>query len=124
MRDTEKKFIALRASSFKSSTIESSGSDSSDGDESLDEDLGLFVRKYNRYLRKNEIRHLDKNLIDYRRKAKPNKPFESKRDHSKGSCYNCGKLGLYKPYCPLFKKDKVRNKFQKKPNKARRACIA
>ena len=49
-RDMEKKSIALKASSSKSSTNDSCGSDSGDDDESLNEDMGLFVRKYHRFL--------------------------------------------------------------------------
>lgn len=86
--------------------------------------MRLFIRKYNRYLRKNEIQHSDNNLIDYRCQAKPNKQYESKRSNSIGSCYNYGKLDHYKSDCPLLKKNNANDKFQKKPTKARRAYIA
>src|SRR4051812_37756626 len=94
-KDTENKSIALKASRSKSSTKDSRGSDSSDYGESPDEDMGLFIRKYNRYLRRNEIQHSDTNLIDYRRQAKPNKQDEGNISKSRGSFYNYGKPGHY-----------------------------
>src|SRR3954467_8304350 len=49
-KDTKKKAIALKASSSKSSTKDTCDSESSDKDDSPDEDMGLFVRRYNKYL--------------------------------------------------------------------------
>ena len=119
-KDTEKKSIALKALSSKSSTNNSCVSDSSDDDESSSEDMGLFVRKYHRYLRKNEVQHSDKNLINYRNQSKPSRQDEGKKSKSRGSCFNCGKPDHYKPEYPLLKKDKGKDKFQKRPNKDRR----
>src|SRR4051812_21232477 len=89
-KDTEKKSIALKASSSKSFTKDTCDSESSDEEESQDEDMGLFVRRYNKYLRKNEIKHSDNNLVDYRRQSKSNKQDEYKKTKPIGSCYNCG----------------------------------
>ena len=78
----EKKSITLKASSSKSSTSILCESESSDDDDSPDEDMGLFVRKYNRFLWKKEIQHSDKNLINYRRHSQPSKQDESKKPKS------------------------------------------
>src|SRR3954471_18369399 len=114
-------YISLKALSSKSSTKDACGSESSDEGDSPDEDMGLFVRKYNRYLRKNEIKHSDNNLVDYRRQAKSNKQEDSKKTKPKGSCYNYGKPGHYKPDCTSLKKNKAKNKTQNKSTKGKRA---
>ncbi|XP_050897150.1 uncharacterized protein LOC127103967 [Lathyrus oleraceus] len=123
-KDIENKFIALKASSYKSSTNDTCESESSDDDKDMNEYMGLFVRRYNRYLRKNEVQHSDKNLVNYRGQSKFSNQEESKTTKSRGSCYNCENSGHYKPDCPLLKKDKVKNKRHKKSSKARRAYIA
>jgi hypothetical protein len=46
-KDTEKKSIALKASSSNSSTKDTCESESRDDDKYLNEDMGLFVRRYN-----------------------------------------------------------------------------
>jgi hypothetical protein len=46
-KDTERKSIALKASRYKSSTNDVCESESSDDDKDSNEDMGLFVRRYN-----------------------------------------------------------------------------
>jgi len=87
-KDTERKSIALKASSSKSSTNDTYESESSDDDKDSNEDTDLFVRRYNRYLRKNEVQHSDKNLVNYRRQSKFLNREEGKTTKSKGSCFN------------------------------------
>ncbi|XP_050897021.1 uncharacterized protein LOC127103823 [Lathyrus oleraceus] len=77
-KDTEKKFIALKTSRYKSSTNDTCESESSDDDKDSNEDMGLFVRRYNRYLRKNKVQHSDKNPINYRRQSKFSNQEEDK----------------------------------------------
>src|ERR1043165_7750353 len=86
--------------------------------------MGVFVRKYHKYLRKNEMQHSEKNIVNYRQQSKTSKQDDDKKSKSRGSCFNCEKPGHYKPDCPLLKRDKGKDKFQRIPNKARRAYIA
>jgi hypothetical protein len=51
-KNTERKSIALKASRYKSSTNDVCESESSDDDKESNEDMRLFVMRYNRYLRK------------------------------------------------------------------------
>ena len=122
-KEGEKKSIALMASSSKSSQKEQSDNDSSSDEDSDDEEMVLFVRRYNRFIRKNGIKHSDKNLIKFRKQSKEPRQEENKKYRGKGPCFNCGKTGHYKPDCPMMKKDKGKAP-PKKFNKQRRAYIA
>ena len=66
----EKKSIALMTSSSKSSTKEQDDNGSTSDENSNDEEMGLFVWRYNRFIRKNGIKHSDKNLISFRKQSK------------------------------------------------------
>ncbi|XP_058766926.1 uncharacterized protein LOC131640543 [Vicia villosa] len=121
-KEVEKKPLALKASSSKSSKIDKFDDDSTSDEDSDDEEMGLFVQRYNRYIRRNGIKHSDKNLAKFRRQSTKSKQEESKKYRGKGSCFNCGKSGHYKTECPKIKKEK--GPVSKKSNKQRRAYIA
>ena len=56
---------ALKASSSKSSKDDhTNDSDSCDEEDSDDEQMGLFVRIYNQYIRKNGVKHSYKILLN------------------------------------------------------------
>lgn len=38
-----------------------------------DEDTGLFVRHYNKYIKRNSLKHSDKNLVKFRKSNPPRK---------------------------------------------------
>src|SRR3954466_5619860 len=82
-----------------------------------------FVRRYNKYIRKNGAKHSDKSLIKYRKQFNKYKQDENNKGKVKGPCFNCGKVVHYKPDCPYLKKDKEKNQI-KGHNKPRRAYIA
>lgn len=51
------------------------------------------------------------------------KKYDNKKSKHRGSCYYYGKVGDYKPNCPLIMKDKEKG-HHKKYSKSRRAYIA
>ncbi|WJX19176.1 hypothetical protein P8452_08893 [Trifolium repens] len=84
-KEKDKRSIALKASKSKSKKVEQVESSSSE-DDSDDEEMGLFVRRYNRYVRKNGIRHSDDNLKKFRKDSgyrRKNKMLGTpKREHA------------------------------------------
>ncbi|KAK2390489.1 putative mitochondrial protein [Trifolium repens] len=81
-KEKDKRSIALKASKSKSKKVEQVESSSS-ADDSDDEEMGLFVRRYNRYVRKNGIRHSDDNLKKFRKDSGYRRKNEDAR-RSKG----------------------------------------
>src|SRR3954470_2341235 len=122
-KEVEKKSIALKASSSKTSIRELEDSDISDDEDSDEEEMGLFVRRYNKYLKKNGAKHSNKGLINYRKQSTISKQYDNNKGRIKGLCFNCGKDGHYKPDCPYLKKEKEKNQ-SKGHNKSKRAYIA
>ncbi|XP_050915618.1 uncharacterized protein LOC127130693 [Lathyrus oleraceus] len=121
--EVDKKSIALVASSSKSLTKEQDDSGTSDDECSDDEEMRLFVKRYHKYIKRNIVKHSDKNLINYIRHSNTSREDENKKQKSKGSCYNCGRAGYYKPDFSLLKKYKGKG-HHKKSNKPKRAYIA
>ncbi|XP_058721912.1 uncharacterized protein LOC131593431 [Vicia villosa] len=122
-KEVEKKSIALKASSSKTLRQELEDSDTSDDEDSDDEEMELFVRRYHKYLKKNGAKHSDKGLINYRKQSNKFKQDDNNKGKIKGPCFNCGKVGHYKPNCPYLEKEKEKNQ-SKGHNKSRRAYIA
>lgn len=64
--------------------------------------MSLFIRCYNRYLKRNKFKHTDKGLVNF------TNTHPHKKDHKKGddyiTCYECGKLGQYRTTCPSLTK--------------------
>lgn len=83
----------------------------------------MFVKRYNRYIRKNGVKHSDKNLINFRRLSNFSKEDDNKKGKLRSSCYNCGKAGHYSSDYSFIKKDKEKG-HHKKSSKSRRAYIA
>ncbi|KAK2382949.1 putative mitochondrial protein [Trifolium repens] len=95
-KEKDKRSIALKASKSKSKKVEQVESSSSE-DDSDDEEMGLFVRRYNRYVRKNGIRHSDDNLkkfrkdSGYRRKNEDGRYSKKEKESSSNKRRNKGK---------------------------------
>lgn len=84
------------ASSSKSSTKKQDDSRASDDECLDDEEMRLFMKRYHKYIKRNGVKHSNKNLINYRRQVNSSKKDENKKEESKGSCFNRGKVGHYK----------------------------
>ncbi|KAK2370012.1 gag-protease polyprotein [Trifolium repens] len=122
-KQKDKRFIALKASKSKSKKVEQVESSSSE-DDSDDEEMGLFVRRYNRYVRKNGIRHSDDNLKKFRKDSGYRRKNEDARYSKKGICYECGQVGHYKPDCPNLKRKEKESSSNKRRSKGKKAYVA
>ena len=60
--------------------MQSKDSDYSDDEIFDDEEMGLFVKKYNWYVWKNGIKHFDNNLIKFRRQSSSVKENNNKKE--------------------------------------------
>jgi hypothetical protein len=62
----ERKSIALSTtSSFSTSLIQNN--EEFDDDDINEEEMSMFVRQYNRYIKRNGLKHNDKNLVNFRK---------------------------------------------------------
>jgi hypothetical protein len=122
-KEKDKRSIALKASTSKSKKVEQVESSSSE-DDSDDEEMGLFVRRYNRYVRKNGIRHSDDNLKKFRKDSGYRRKNEDARYSKKGICYECGQVGHYKPDCPNLKRKEKESSSNKRRSKGKKAYVA
>lgn len=72
-----------------------------------EKEMGLFIRRYNWYLKRNKLKHTEKGLINFK------KYHPSKREHNKKdediTCYECEKLGHYRTICPSLTKHHKKN---------------
>ncbi|KAK2422441.1 gag-protease polyprotein [Trifolium repens] len=122
-KENDKRTIALKASKSKSKKVEHVESSSSE-DDSDDEEMGLFVRRYNRYVRKNGIRHSDDNLKKFRKDSGYRRKNKDARYSKKGICYECGQVGHYKPDCPNLKRKEKESSSNKRRIKGKKAYVA
>ena len=89
------KSIALNTtSSISTSSVQNNDEHDDDINE---EEISMFVRRYNHYIKRNGLKHNDNNLENFRRTSRKGK--ESESDEKEVSCYGCGKVGHYKNEC-------------------------
>lgn len=98
----------MKASSSKVMKVEED-SESSDEDSSKEEEMGLFIKRYNQNIKKHKFKHSDKNLINLM-KSHPQKR-EGKKKEENVTCNECENLGYYRATCLILsncnkKKDK------------------
>ncbi|VFQ92399.1 unnamed protein product [Cuscuta campestris] len=84
--EQKKKGIALKASSSQEPTMEESSDE--------DNELGLVIKKFHKFMRK-----------EYERKGK--------KHGGPPKCYGCGEVGHIKPKCPNAKNEKEKKSFKK-----------
>ncbi|XP_050908865.1 uncharacterized protein LOC127122601 [Lathyrus oleraceus] len=119
-KEEVRKSITIKTSSSKSSKDEHSHCEERNDKNYDDDDFGLFVNKYQRYIRKNRVKDSKINLAIFRKESKSLKADENKKGKFRSSCYNCGEVGHYRPECLIIKKD--REKWHDK--KSRREYVA
>ena len=85
------------------------------------EDMSLFVRHYNRFIKRNRLKHNDKNLVNFRKVSQIARELD--KDEKVVSCYGCKKVGHYKNECSELAKEKWKSGFNRNL-RGRRAYIA
>jgi len=68
----ERKSIAFNTT-LSVSTSSVQNDDEYDDDAINEEEMSLFVRQYNRYIKRNELNHNDKNLVNFRKSSRKGK---------------------------------------------------
>jgi len=113
---TYKKLVVFKASSSKSSSYITSEGDSR-GESPNEEDMVLFVKRFNRYIKKHGLRRSDK------ASRKSQTRGENNKEENGPSCFGCGKVGHLRSECPELIKSKGKTSSSDK-SKGRRAYIA
>ena len=67
-----------------------------------DDDVRLFVKRYQRYIRKNKVKHSEENLAKFRKESKSSKDGENRKGKFRSSCYNYGEIDHYRLECPMI----------------------
>jgi len=106
---------------MSASTSSDQNDDESNDDAINEEEMSLFVRQYNRYIKINGLKNNDKNLMNFRKTSRKGK--ESDSDEKVVSGYGCGKVGHYKNECPKLAKERGRSGVNRS-SKGRKAYIA
>ncbi|MCH88300.1 phytoalexin-deficient 4-2 protein, partial [Trifolium medium] len=114
-----KKSIAFKASSSRAN-LSINGDSDSGGESPSKEDMGLFVKRFNRYSQKHGLRRSDNSSVNSR---KMQTKGETSKEEKGPSCFGCGKFGHLKSECPDLIKPKGKASSSDK-SKGRRAYIA
>jgi len=111
----DKKPVVFKASSSQASSSNNSEGDSG-GESPNEEDMALFVKHFNRYIKKHGLRRSDKTPRRSQTKG------ENSKEENGLSCFGCGKVGHLKSECPELIKSKGKASSSDK-SKGRRAYI-
>lgn len=115
----ERNPIALKTSISKSSQNKQSHCETKDEKYYDEEDMSLFIKKFNRYIWKHGDKYSEKNKTKSKRLFNSLEEDENKKSKPRSSYYNYGKVGHYRPEFPMKKKG-----HHKKSRKSRRAHVA
>jgi len=115
----DKKPLVLKASSSKASSSIIGECDSG-GESPNEEDMVLFVKWFNCYIKKHGLRRSDKNSSSSR---KSQTKGETSKDENDLSCFGCGKVGHPRNECPNLIKSKGKASSSDK-SRGRRVYIA
>lgn len=81
--------------------------DSSDEGSSKEEEMELFVKRYNQYMKKHKLKHSNKNLINFKKSHLHKK--EHKRKEEDATCFECRKSGHHITTCTSLNKHHKKN---------------
>ena len=116
----ERKSISLNTTSSVSTSLVQNDDECDDASINKEE-MRLFVRRYNHYIKRNGLKHNDKNIVNFRKASRKGK--ESDSDEKLVSWYGCGNVGHYKNECSELAKERERSEFNRN-SKGRKAYIA
>lgn len=54
--------------------------------------MSLFVMCYRKYIKRNNLKHFDKNLVKFLKSNGPRKLEDKKKKEMQVTCYKCGKI--------------------------------
>lgn len=89
----DKKNISLKAFTSK---VKLEVDDEHSSGSSLYKDMRLFVMRYNKYTRRNGLKHSYKNLMKFRKSNHSKKWDDKKKEEKQVTCFKCGKIDLQK----------------------------
>jgi len=115
----DKKPVVLKASSSKASSS-IMGEHDSEEESPNEEDMVLFVKRFNRYIKKHGLRRSDKNSLSLKRSQSKG---ETSKDENGLSFFGCDKVGHLRSECPDLIKSKGKASSSDK-SKGRKAHIA
>lgn len=115
----------MKASSSRTKKNKDEG-DGSDKESSKEEEMRLFVKCCNQYMRKHKLKHSNKNMINFKKSHSYKK--QDKRKEEDDTCFECRRSGHFRTTCLSFtkhpnKKDKEFYKMMGIHDKGRRSYI-
>ncbi|MCH94038.1 hypothetical protein A2U01_0014993 [Trifolium medium] len=104
-----------KSKDIKTTSTKSKGKEQSNGcdsdEDSDNEEMTLFVKRFNKYVKKNGIKFSDKNVTKFlKQSSKIDNDEGNKNEKPKSVSYECGKPDHYKPDYPLLNKGKGKSK--------------
>jgi len=100
--------MSISLSTTPSASTSSIQNNKESGDDGInEEETSMFVRRYNRYIKRNRLKHNDKNLVNFRKASMKGRELDN--DEKVVSFYGCSKVGHYKNECAELGKKRGRS---------------